>query len=385
MSLDGERIVDTWIVSPTSTKNLFENTQTFFVSHAGFVSIRIEWLSFCSKSRAIYLEWRREEELQFSIVPSSSLFDAIRNVFEYEEPVMTFRINRYLSNHVLLDNTLIDAVLNRMKSHSSSSLCESCEPCKQCKQCESCKPCKSCKSCDSSSSSSSHPLSFNATQSPLLLYSTTDTLPQGISLDPYEGTLSGYPPFIQDTKKIKIVLSIRYENAVEEYFTFVAISLIGSFFSHPNLIVEVPSPRLIQYFWNDTAVQDVKLPVLQSVRLVPKTDADYHFFDIFPSLPRYLSFDPQTGVISGTPLFPLKNTSFTVRGHSIVSVVTCTITLEFTALSEQPMTGGRFVSINGELAIYRGNETVIRKEVSNELIYGIPEKGAYSVSLRNIE
>ena len=49
------------------------------------------------------------------------------------------------------------------------------------------------------------------------------------------------------------------------------------------------------------------------------------------------------------------------------------------------MTGGRFVSINGELAIYRGNETVIRKEVSNELIYGIPEKGAYSVSLRNIE
>ena len=147
----------------------------------------------------------------------------------------------------------------------------------------------------------------------------------------------------------------------------------------------VPSPRVIQYFWNETLVQELKLPVLEEVRLVARTDADYHFFDITPVLPRYLTFDPETGEISGIPLFPLANTSFTIQGHSTVSVVTCVITLEFTALSETPMTGGRFVSMNGKLAIDRANETVVEKEVSGELIYGIAENGTYSVTLQNIE
>ena len=147
----------------------------------------------------------------------------------------------------------------------------------------------------------------------------------------------------------------------------------------------VPSPRVIQYYWNETLVQDLKLPVLEEVRLVPRTDADYHFFDITPVLPRFLTFDPETGKISGIPLFPLKNTSFTIQGHSTVSVVTCVITLEFTALSETPMTGGRFVSMNGELAIERANQTAVKKEVSGELIYGIAENGTYSVTLQNIE
>ena len=147
----------------------------------------------------------------------------------------------------------------------------------------------------------------------------------------------------------------------------------------------VPSPRVIQYYWNETLVQDLKLPVLEEVRLVPRTDADYHFFDITPVLPRFLTFDPETGKISGIPLFPLKNTSFTIQGHSTVSVVTCVITLEFTALSETPMTGGRFVSMNGQLAIERANKTAVKKEVSGELIYGIAENGTYSVTLQNIE
>lgn len=147
----------------------------------------------------------------------------------------------------------------------------------------------------------------------------------------------------------------------------------------------VPSPRLIQYFWNDTAVQDLRLPVLQPVRLVPRTDADYHFFDVAPALPRYLAFDPQTGVIAGVSLFPLRNTSFTIHGHSTVSVVTCVISLEFTALGAQPMTGGRFVSMNGEVEIRAGNKTAVRKAVSGELIYGIAESEPYWVTLRNIE
>ena len=106
--------MDTWIVSPTATKNLFEHTQRFFVNRAEFVRVRIEWLSFCAKSRAIHLEWRREDELAFAPIPASSLFDAIYNVFEYEEPILTFRINRYLSNRVLLDTVFVDSVFNRL-------------------------------------------------------------------------------------------------------------------------------------------------------------------------------------------------------------------------------------------------------------------------------
>lgn len=147
----------------------------------------------------------------------------------------------------------------------------------------------------------------------------------------------------------------------------------------------MPSPRVIQYFWNETLVQDLKLPVLQEVRLVPRTDADYHFFDVSPALPRYLTFDAETGEISGIPVFPMTNTSFTIHGHSTVSVVTCVITLEFTALSETPMTGGRFVSMNGHVEIARANKTAVKKEVSGELIYGIAENGTYSVTLQNIE
>lgn len=61
------------------------------------------------------------------------------------------------------------------------------------------------------------------------MYSTTDPLPQGVSLDPYEGTLSGYPTLEQSAQPIRVCLSIQYENRSEEFQTLVAISIIGSF------------------------------------------------------------------------------------------------------------------------------------------------------------
>lgn len=217
--MDDERIVDTWIVSPTATKNLFEHTQRFWVARGEYVRIRIEWLSFCSKSRAIHVEWRREDELAFTPIPSSSLYDAIYNVFEYEEPILTFRINRYLSNHVLLDTIFVDSVINRLhpvaryesRYESSSNSTESCNDSRY----------------DSSPSPSP---SSSAHHSPTLVYSTADPLPQGVSLDPYEGTLSGYPTLEQSAQPIRICLTIQYENRSEEFQTLVAISIIGSFF-----------------------------------------------------------------------------------------------------------------------------------------------------------
>lgn len=62
------------------------------------------------------------------------------------------------------------------------------------------------------------------------MYSTADPLPQGVSLDPYEGTLSGYPTLEQSAQPIRICLTIQYENHSEEFQTLVAISIIGSFF-----------------------------------------------------------------------------------------------------------------------------------------------------------
>ena len=255
MSLDDERIVDTWIVSPTATKNLFEHTQRFYVARAEYVRIRIEWLSFCSKSRAIHVEWRREDELEFSPIPAASLYDAIYNVFEYEEPILTFRINRYLSNHVLLDTILVDSVINRLdpqaryesRYETSSNSTES--------RYDSAESRYNSPSNITESSSNSTESSSNSTESryesrydsrydsfpspspsssthhsPTLLYSTTDPLPQGVSLDPYEGTLSGYPTLEQSAQPIRVCLSIQYENRSEEFQTLVAISIIGSFF-----------------------------------------------------------------------------------------------------------------------------------------------------------
>ena len=243
VSLDDERIVDTWIVSPTATKNLFEHTQRFFVNRAEFVRVRIEWLSFCAKSRAIHLEWRREDELAFAPIPASSLFDPIYNVFEYEEPILTFRINRYLSNRVLLDTVFVNSVFNRLdpvsrydsrydsSSNSKKSCYNSTESCYN--STESCY--NSTQSCHHSTLSRSDASPFSpspsssAHHSPLLLFSTADPLPQGVSLDPYEGTLSGYPTLEQSAQPIRVRLSIQYENRSEEFQTLVAISIIGSF------------------------------------------------------------------------------------------------------------------------------------------------------------
>ena len=277
MSLEGERLIDTWIVAPTATKNLFEWTQTFFVSHAGFASIKIEWLSFCSKSRGIFLEWRREDEASYELVPSSWLFDAMHNIFEYAEPILTFRINRYLSNHVLLDSVLVESAINRLGSASDASPRRS-GPSRPSNESAS----KGClnrsnlrdpsnqlnslrnlnhnmnesnslrnlthlnesnplnPSNPSTPSNPSNPSAHSSPcGSPLLLYSTSDPLPQGISLDPYEGTLSGYPTRVQPAQQIRVVLTLRYDdddgsNGVnngcrqEDYATTVTLSIIGS-------------------------------------------------------------------------------------------------------------------------------------------------------------
>lgn len=249
--MDDERIVDTWIVSPTATKNLFEHTQRFYAARAEYVRIRIEWLSFCSKSRAIHVEWRREDELKFSPIPASSLYDAIYNVFEYEEPILTFRINRYLSNRVLLDTILVDSVIDRLdpqaryesryesSSNSTESRYDSTESRYNSTESRYDSPSNFTESSSNSTepryesrydSSPSPSPSFSTHHSPILLYSTTDPLPQGVSLDPYEGTLSGYPTLEQSAHYIRICLSIQYENRSEEFQTTVAISIIGSFF-----------------------------------------------------------------------------------------------------------------------------------------------------------
>ena len=166
--LNKERIFDSWIIRASETANYFELLQTFHVHQSGYYSLYIEWLSKCRKTRSIRLEWKKLEDATYSTIPSSSLFAPINNVFEYSEIMTTCRLNKFFYNPVVID-------------------------------------------ADAS-----------------VWFSTSNWLPQGLSLDPQEGLISGYPTSPKTAEIGNVTLSVKCGMEVLDFVTEIGISVFGS-------------------------------------------------------------------------------------------------------------------------------------------------------------
>ena len=144
----------------------------------------VKWLSSCPKTRSVHIEWKPPTSTVFSLIPDSFLIRSLGNAFSYTEPISTCRVNKYYTNSVIVDDKLIDG------------------------------------------------LTMGASA---LSFSTTDSLPQGLSLDPSFGSITGYPTCASETKTIEVTLEVRKGSSSYTFSTAVVISVIGSELSNDHL------------------------------------------------------------------------------------------------------------------------------------------------------
>ena len=123
------------------------------------------------------------EDATYSTIPSSSLFAPINNVFEYSEIMTTCRLNKFFYNPVVIDDKLISEIITGM----------------------------GCSRADAS-----------------VWFSTSNWLPQGLSLDPQEGLISGYPTSPKTAEIGNVTLSVKCGMEVSSFDTEIGISVFGS-------------------------------------------------------------------------------------------------------------------------------------------------------------
>ena len=199
----------------------------------------------------------------YSIIPNSYLARSLGNAFSYAEPITTCRVNKYYTNSVIIDEKLIDGL-----NLAASSL----------------------------------------------FFSSYDSLPQGLSLDPSLGSITGYPTCASETKTIEVKMDVKKGSSSYSFRTTVVISVVGS----------------------------------------ESSQTDYYLFSITPSLPSFLQFDASTGVIRGAALSPVPKTRFVIHGQTTTSVVNKELALEF-------VKGVNGTAAGGEVQCDHGSIKVVKK------------------------
>jgi hypothetical protein len=142
-------------------------------------------------------------------------------------------------------------------------------------------------------------------------YTVTPALPAGISLDPATGIISGIPA---DTSALASFV-ITAENPAGKTSTTLQIEVIAPdslcclAYSSPN---KFNKGKLIT-------------PITPSVR------GDVSSYTIKPALPEGLVFDPNSGIVSGTPVNVMPITKYTVTASNAVNEVSASFTIEVVA------------------------------------------------------
>lgn len=171
-------IVDTWAI-PASVTNPFQVLQSIYIDQASIRSIKIQWLSSCPKVRPIRLEWKYASQGGFSSIPVSSFSHSLGNVFHYSEMVSTCRMNKYYTNPVIVDYRIIEGLEKRELQAKVS-------------------------------------------------FHNEDNLPLGLTLDPQDGTISGFPTLETWDKKVRIFLTVQTSSSEYTFRVTVIISVMGS-------------------------------------------------------------------------------------------------------------------------------------------------------------
>lgn len=145
-------------------------------------------------------------------------------------------------------------------------------------------------------------------------YSVSPALPAGLAIDPQTGIISGTPT----TVTAPAVYTVTGANSVDSVQALLTIEVAA---------VAVPPADLV--YMDPLPVHIVGVPIVDDVPVY--TGGEVTRFSISPALPAGLSFNTQTGEITGTPTVELAQTTFFITASNSAGSVTTQITITVAA------------------------------------------------------
>ena len=159
-------------------------------------------------------------------------------------------------------------------------------------------------------------------------------LPQGITLNPNTGVLSGCLPQSGRSLSIVVTLTLRKSTPVA-FTTSLLFHLLPCLFTP---LASPPAPALpasLEYRSGDLVVSELSVKTMDLLYLQPTAFPFTAFlFSVQPALPPGLVLDPTTGMIDGASFVPLPRTLFTVTLSTPSAAWNCTLALEVKRITE---------------------------------------------------
>ena len=146
-------------------------------------------------------------------------------------------------------------------------------------------------------------------------YGIAPTLPDGLTLDPSNGTISGTPTAVAEA----ISYTITATNSGGEDTATVAITVNAAAVAVPSISISTNAVTATV----GTAIADITIDA--------SAGGDVASYGIAPALPAGLSFDTSTGTISGTPTAAAPETSYTITATNASDTDTATVTITVNA------------------------------------------------------
>jgi gliding motility-associated-like protein len=144
-------------------------------------------------------------------------------------------------------------------------------------------------------------------------YTVNPTLPTGLGIDPVTGRISGTPTLAKPATN----------------YTITASNSTGSTGATTNITVLIARPQITY------TTPNVYYETVAITPLIPNTNGTtVNSFTISPGLPNGLSFDTNTGIISGASTVQIPRTTFTITGTN--STNTGSTTLDITVTIPPP-------------------------------------------------
>lgn len=163
------------------------------------------------------------------------------------------------------------------------------------------------------------PATLSSSGGPITQCSVSPPLPAGLSLDPQTCAISGTPSGVSpDT-----IYTINASNATGSESIKVEIEVKP----------EAVAPETLSYL-NAAVIYTTSAPIIPNTPIA--TGGEITLYSISPALPAGLQFDPQTGIISGTPQAVSPSAVYTVTGSNSVDSVETQLTIEVHAVTQPP-------------------------------------------------
>ena len=277
MYVDRVLVYDSWSVYPRPVSPLAQHARPIDFVDCGYRFLRVEFFAMKPHSRSFHLEWTTPGAFVFRPVSASRLVLPNFAPFSYPVAVDTLPLGAPISLAPMLD----PAVVSLATPHAFSA-----------------------------------------------------DLPQGITLNPDTGVLSGCLPQSGRSLSIAVTLTLKKSTPVA-FTTSLLFHLLPCLFTP---LASPPAPELpasLEYHSGDLVVSELSVKTMDPLYLQPTGFPLTAFlFSVQPALPPGLVLDPTTGVIDGAAFVPLPRTLFTVTLSTPSAAWNCTLALEVKRITE---------------------------------------------------